>query len=441
MLELVFKLESIFNEGMKSLELYERAKKVIPGGVNSPVRAYDPYPFFVWKGKGSRIYDVDGREYIDYVMGYGALFFGHAPSMLVERLKKIVEDGILYGAPTEEEVLLAEKIREFYPSIEMVRLANSGLEATMHAVRLARGYTGRRKIIKFEGCFHGSHDSLLVKAGSGALTFGVPSSSGVLEEVAKHTLISRFNDVELTEKIVKENRDDLAAIIVEPVAVNFGLVKPKIDFLKALRELADYSGAVLIFDEVVTGFRLSPGGAQQYYGVRADLTTLGKALGGGLPISAFGGREDIMKNVAPAGKVYVSGTYSGNPISTKAALAVLDYIKENPAIYSEMRRKVEKICKSIREVASDRSLKITVNYIESMFQVFFTDSEVSCYDDVKKSDIRLFKKYFHGMLKNNVFIPPSQFETCFLSTAHTDEDVELTINAIENSLSQIEDET
>lgn len=418
---------------LDSFTLYERAKKVIPGGVNSPVRAYDPYPFFVRRGEGSRIFDVDGRNYIDYVMGYGALLFGHAPKMIVEKLKKAIEDGFLYGAPTEEEVLLAEKIRELYPSIEMVRLANSGLEATMHAVRLARGYTGRRKILKFEGCFHGSHDSLLVKAGSGALTFGIPSSLGVLEELAKYTLISRFNDVELTEQIVKQNRDDLAAIIVEPVAVNMGLIKPRIDFLKALRELADFSGAVLIFDEVVTGLRLSPGGAQQYYGVKADLTTLGKALGGGLPISAFGGREDIVKNLAPAGKVYASGTYSGNPLSTKAALAVLDYVRENQNIYSEMRSKVEKLCKAIEDIAIDKNLKITVNYVESMFQVFFTDSEVSSYDDVKKSDIESFKRYFHNLLENGVFIPPSQFETCFLSTAHTDQDIESTIKAVQDS--------
>lgn len=418
---------------LNSFTLYERAKKVIPGGVNSPVRAFDPYPFFVRRGNGSRVFDVDGRNYIDYVMGYGALLFGHAPKMIVEKLKKAVEDGFLYGAPTEEEVLLAEKIRELYPSIEMVRLANSGLEATMHAVRLARGYTGRRKILKFEGCFHGSHDSLLVKAGSGALTFSIPSSLGVLEELAKYTLISRFNDVDLTEQIVKQNRDDLAAIIVEPVAVNMGLIKPRIDFLKALRELADFSGAVLIFDEVVTGLRLSPGGAQQYYGVKADLTTLGKALGGGLPISAFGGREDIMKNLAPAGKIYASGTYSGNPLSTKAALTVLDYVRENQHIYLEMRSKVEKLCKAIKDIAIDKNLKITVNYVESMFQVFFTDSEVLSYDDVKKSDIELFKRYFHNLLENGVFIPPSQFETCFLSTAHTDQDIELTINAVQNS--------
>ncbi|MEM2069139.1 MAG: glutamate-1-semialdehyde 2,1-aminomutase [Nitrososphaerota archaeon] len=419
---------------MKSPELFERAKKIIPGGVNSPVRAFEPYPFFVERGKGSILYDVDGKQYIDYVMGYGALFFGHAPEFLVEKLKKIVEEGFLYGAPTEEEVQLAEKIREFYPSMEMVRLSNSGLEATMHAIRLARGYTKRRKIIKFEGCFHGSHDSLLVKAGSGALTFGVPSSSGVLEDLAKHTLVSRFNDIELTEKIVRENRDDLAAIIVEPVPVNVGLLIPKIDYLKALRELADYSGAVLIFDEVVTGFRLSPGGAQQYYGIRADLTTLGKALGGGLPISAFGGREEIMKYLAPEGKVYASGTYCGNPLSTKAALTVLEYIRENPEIYIGMRGKVERICKFIRETAEDKHLKITVNHIESMFQVFFTDAEVLNYDDVKKSDIELFKRYFHNLLKNGVFIPPSQFETCFISTAHTDKDMEHTLNSIQNSL-------
>lgn len=425
---------------MKSLELFRRAKKIIPGGVNSPVRAFEPYPFFVERGEGSRLYDVDGREYIDYVMGYGALLFGHAPRMLVEKIKKIVGDGFLYGAPTEEEVLLAEKIRELYPSMEMVRLANSGLEATMHSVRLARGYTGRRKVLKFEGCFHGSHDSLLVRAGSGALTFGVPSSSGVLEDLAKHTLVSRFNDIELTEKIVKENRDDLAAIIVEPVPVNVGLIIPRINFLKTLRELADHSGALLIFDEVVTGLRLSPGGAQQYYGIRADLTTLGKALGGGLPISAFGGREEIMKNLAPAGKVYASGTYSGNPLSTKAALTVLEYIKENPEIYIEMKRKTERICKFIQEVSEDKHLKITVNYIESMFQVFFTDSEVSSCDDAKKSDIELFKRYFHNLLKNGVFIPPSQFETCFLSTAHTDKDLEDTLNSIQNSLRELRNE-
>lgn len=417
-----------------SNELYQRAKKLIPGGVNSPVRAYEPYPFFVKRAKGSKIYDVDGNLYIDYVMGYGALLLGHSPPKLVQRLKNALEDGFLYGAPTEGEVLLAEKIKRFYKSIEMVRLVNSGLEATSHAIRLARGYTNRRNILKFEGCYHGSHDSVLVKAGSGALTFGVPSSLGVLENLAKHTLISRFNDIELTEKIVKENKDDLAAIIVEPVMANVGLIKPKREFLLSLRELANYSGAVLIFDEIVTGFRLALGGAQEYYGIEADLTTLGKVLGGGLPIAAFGGREEIMKNLSPIGKVYQAGTYSGNPLSTTAALTILNIIEENPQIYSEMKIKVDKLCKEVGEFIEENKLPLTINHIESMFQIFFMSGGVSSYEDVKKSDINWFKKYFSNMLNNGVFIPPSQFETCFLSASHTDEDIERTINAIEKSL-------
>ncbi|MCX8192526.1 MAG: glutamate-1-semialdehyde 2,1-aminomutase [Nitrososphaeria archaeon] len=421
-----------------SRELYERAKKLIPGGVNSPVRAYDPYPFFVKRAEGSKIYDVDGHEYIDYVMGYGALLLGHSPREVVSALRDAVEDGLLYGAPTEDEVLLAERIHKLYPSIEMVRLTNTGLEATMHAIRLARGYSGKRKILKFEGCYHGAHDTLLVKAGSGALTFGIPSSLGVLEDLAKHTLVSRYNDIELTEKIVKENKDDLAAIIVEPVAVNVGLIKPKIEFLRSLRELADDVDAVLIFDEVVTGFRLAPGGAQEYYNIRADLTTLGKALGGGLPISAFGGREEIMKNLSPLGKVYQAGTYSGNPLSTRAALAVLKYIEGNRHLYNEMKLKVEKICKEVLEFIEDKKLEATITYLESMFQIFFTSREIYNYEDVKTSDINKFKTYFHNLLKSGVFIPPSQFETCFMSTAHTHRDVEETIHSIENSLMKLE---
>lgn len=417
-----------------SRELYERAKKVIPGGVNSPVRAFDPYPFFVRRAEGARVYDVDGRRYIDYVMGYGALFFGHTPKMVLDAIKEALEDGILYGAPTEEEVILAERIRRLFPSIEMVRLTSTGLEATMHAIRLARGYTGRRKVLKFEGCYHGAHDTLLVKAGSGALTFGVPSSLGVLEDLAKYTLVSRYNDIELTEKIVRENRDDLAAIIVEPVAVNMGLIKPKIDFLKSLRELADLSGAVLIFDEVVTGIRLAPGGAQEYFNLSADLTTLGKALGGGVPISAFGGREEIMKNLAPSGRVYQAGTYSGNPLSTRAALAVISYIEENRQIYGEIRSRVERLCREVSEFVEDEKLGVRVSSIESMFQLFFTSREVVYYEDARTSDLERFKRYFHGLLERGVFIPPSQFETCFASTAHTDEDIERTAESIKSSL-------
>ncbi|MEM0262716.1 MAG: glutamate-1-semialdehyde 2,1-aminomutase [Nitrososphaerota archaeon] len=421
---------------VSSAELYERARRLIPGGVNSPVRAYDPYPFFTKKASGSRIHDVDGKVYIDYVMGYGALLLGHSPEIIIQTLRKAVEDGVLYCTPTEEEVILAEKICKLYPSIEMVRLANTGLEATMHAIRLARGYTGRKKILKFEGCYHGAHDSLLVKAGSGALTFGVPSSLGVLEDLAKHTLISRYNDIELTEKIVRENDEDLAAIIVEPIPVNVGLIKPKKGFLEALRRLADEVGAVLIFDEVVTGFRLAPGGAQEYFNVKADITTLGKALGGGLPISAFGGKREIMENLSPVGKVYQAGTFSGNPLSTKTALTVVEYIEKNRQIYGEMRRMVERLCRAAREFIEDLKIDATVNNLESMFQVFFTPREILSYDDVLTSDLGRFKKFFHSLLKQGVFIPPSQFETCFFSTAHRDEDLEKTIEAFGRALAE-----
>ncbi|MCX8191823.1 MAG: aminotransferase class III-fold pyridoxal phosphate-dependent enzyme, partial [Nitrososphaerales archaeon] len=302
------------------------------------------------------------------------------------------------------------------------------------------GYTNRKKILKFEGCYHGSHDSVLVKAGSGALTFGVPSSLGVLEDLAKHTLISRFNNIELTEKVVRENKDDLAAIIVEPVMANAGLIKPRRDFLLSLRELADYSDAILIFDEVVTGFRLALGGAQEYYEIEADLTTLGKVLGGGLPISAFGGREDIMKNLSPIGKVYQAGTYSGNPLSTTAALTVLDILEENPQIYCEMRMKVDRLCKEIKEFIEEMKLPLTVNHIESMFQIFFIQGaheSIFSYEDVQRSNLNWFKEYFLNMLNNGVFLPPSQFETCFLSASHTDEDIEKTIGAIKESLSAL----
>lgn len=422
----------------RSRELFEKAKKLIPGGVNSPVRAYEPYPFFVSRAEGSRIYDVDGNVYVDYVMGYGALLLGHVHPTYIENLRKALEDGVLYGAPTEEEVILAEKIKRFYPSVEMIRLVNSGTEATMHAIRLARGYTGRRKVLKFEGCYHGAHDVVLVKAGSGALTFGTPSSRGVLEETAKYTLVSRYNDIDSTERIVRENRDDLAAIIVEPVVANVGLIKPRPDFLKSLRELADYSGAVLIFDEIVTGFRLAPGGAQEYFKIKADMTTLGKVLGGGLPISAFGGKEEIMRNLAPAGKVYQAGTYSGNPLSTKAALTVLDIIDKNRGIYEQMKNRVEKLSKMISWFIEERKLPLTITHIESMFQLFFTPEEVKSYEDVRKSDINWFKQYFLEMLKLGVFVPPSQFETCFLSAAHSDEDIEKTVEAMKKALSALQ---
>jgi len=419
---------------MSSKILFEEAKKHIPGGVNSPVRAFEPNPFFVKRAKGARIYDVDGREYVDYVMGYGPLLFGHADDRIINRVKEAVENGTLYGAPTEAEVELARRIKRFYPSVEMVRLVNSGTEATMHAIRLARGFTGRKKIIKFEGCFHGSHDSVLVKAGSGALTFGVPSSSGVLEETAKHTLVSRYNDIRMTEEIARKNGDDLAAIIVEPVMANSGLIPPDIDFLRGLRRIADELGCVLIFDEVVTGFRLSPGGAQEYYGVRADLTTLGKVLGGGFPIAAFGGREEIMRNISPSGRVYQAGTFSGNPVSVAAALAVTEMI--NDEVYSYLRSYGRRLVSAVRDIIEDRNLRATVNHVESMFQIFFTD-KVGTYEEALSSDLAKFRAYFRKMLEKGVFIPPSQFETCFISTAHSDEEMEITVEALDEALKAV----
>lgn len=421
----------------RSRELYERAKRVIPGGVNSPVRAFQPYPFFVLKASGSRLFDVDNNEYIDYVMGYGALLYGHGPSFIIERVKNVLDEGTLYGAPTENEVILAEKIREFYPSMEMVRLVNSGTEATMHAIRLARGYTNRRKIIKFAGCFHGSHDAVLVKAGSGALTFGIPSSLGVLEDTAKHTLVSRFNDIELTEKLAKEYRNDLAVIILEPVMANVGLILPDVEFLKAVREIADDTGAVLIFDEIVTGFRLAPGGAQEYYNIKPDMTTLGKILGAGFPISAFGGKSEIMKNLAPQGKVYQAGTFSGNAVSTTAALASIEYIANNKHIYQTLRQNMQVLTKPIKELIQDKQLPITINVLESMFQIFFTSKPVSTYDDALTSNTELFMKYHSKLLKKGIFIPPSQFETCFLSTSHTIQDIEKTRDVIVQTLEEI----
>ncbi|MGC8932703.1 MAG: glutamate-1-semialdehyde 2,1-aminomutase [Candidatus Methanodesulfokora sp.] len=416
---------------MRSRILFEEAKKHIPGGVNSPVRAFEPNPFFVKEAKGARIYDVDGREYVDYVMGYGPLLFGHANERIISRVKEAIERGTLYGAPTEAEVELAKRIKRFYPSIEMVRLVNSGTEATMHAIRLARGFTGRKKIIKFEGCFHGSHDSVLVKAGSGALTFGVPSSSGVLEDAAKHTLVSRYNDINMTEEIARKNRDDLAAIIVEPVMANSGLIPPDMEFLRGLRGIADELGCVLIFDEVVTGFRLAPGGAQEYYGIRADLTTLGKVLGGGFPIAAFGGREEIMRNISPSGKVYQAGTFSGNPVSVAAALAVTEMI--NNEVYLRLREYGRKLVSAIKEIIEDRNLIATVNHVESMFQIFFAE-RVGTYEEALSSDRERFANYFRRMLEKGVFVPPSQFETCFISTAHSDEEMRITIEAVDDAL-------
>jgi glutamate-1-semialdehyde 2,1-aminomutase len=421
----------------KSEELFEKAKRLIPGGVNSPVRAFQPYPFFTERAKGSRIFDVDGKEYIDYCLGYGPLILGHAHPKIVEAVKTQLENGSLYGTPTEQEVELAELICKVVPSAEMVRLVSTGGEATMSAIRAARGYTGKKKIIKFEGCYHGAHDYVLVKAGSGATTFGMPTSLGIPEETTRNTIVVPFNDAEKFEEAVKANKDDLAAVIVEPVIGNIGLVLPKEGFLETLRELTENYGIVLIFDEVITGFRLALGGAQEYYGVTPDLTTLGKVLGGGFPIAAFAGKEEIMKMIAPLGKVYQAGTYSGNPVSVTAGLATLNFLRDSgKEFYDKMESNCEAIVTPLKKTVSECNLKVQVNHLGSMFQLFFTDTQVYDYATVKKSDTSKFMTYHVKLLEKGIFIPPSQFETCFLSAAHSTDDLDKTTACFIRALQQ-----
>lgn len=414
----------------RSEELFEKSKRIMPGGVNSPVRAFQPYPFFTEHAKGSHLFDVDGKEYIDYCLAYGPLILGHTPPKIIDAVTAQLENGSLFGTPTEKEVELAEFICEIVPSAEMVRLVSTGGEATMSAIRAARGYTGKKKILKFEGCYHGAHDYVLVKAGSGATTFGMPTSLGIPEETSRNTIVVPFNDTEEFEKAVKENKDNLAAVIVEPVIGNIGLVLPKSGFLETLRELTQDYGVVLIFDEVITGFRLALGGAQEYYGVTPDLTTLGKVLGGGFPIAAFAGKEEIMKLIAPAGKVYQAGTYSGNPVSVIAALATLKFLRDSgTGFYTKMENNCKKIVTQLEKTIHECNLKVQVNHLASMFQLFFTEASVHDYATVKTSDTRKFMKYHAKLLEKGVFIPPSQFETCFLSSEHSQQDIDRTVAA------------
>ncbi|MGB9914296.1 MAG: glutamate-1-semialdehyde 2,1-aminomutase [Candidatus Bathyarchaeales archaeon] len=419
----------------RSEELFEKAKRLMPGGVNSPVRAFQPYPFFTKRAYGSRLVDVDGNEYIDYCMAYGALLLGHAHPSVVEAVRAQLENGSLFGTPTEQEVELAELICEAVPSAEMVRLVTTGGEATMSALRAARGYTGKRKILKFEGCYHGAHDSVLVKAGSGATTFGVPNSLGVPEEVGRNTVVVPFNDAGAFETAVKAHREDLAAVIVEPVIGNIGLVLPREDFLETLREVTEAYGVVLIFDEVITGFRLALGGAQEYYGVTPDMTTLGKVLGGGFPIAAFAGKEEIMRVIAPEGKVYQAGTYSGNPVSVVAALATLKFLRQHERdFYAELADKCRTIVEPLKEAAAEFHLKLQINQVASMFQLFFTDTPVYDYASVKTADAATYMRFHGELLRNGVFFPPSQFETCFVSAVHSSEDLKKTAERIVSAI-------
>lgn len=412
----------------RSQELFERAKKIMPGGVNSPVRAFSPYPFFTARAEGSKLIDVDGRTYIDYCLSYGPLILGHANPVIIEAVKEKLKDGTMYGTPTELEIEFAETVAKAVPCIEMMRAISSGTEATMHAIRAARGHTGRDKIVKFEGCYHGAHDYVLVKAGSGASTFGSPDSLGVPRDTVKNTVVLPYNDVEAFEEAVRKEGNEIAAVILEPVVGNAGVILPEKGYLQALRKITEKNGIVLIFDEVITGFRLALGGAQEYYGVKPDLVTLGKIIGGGFPIGAYGGKREIMLKISPVGPIYQAGTLSGNPVSVTAGLTVLKILMEKRReIYGELEKNGNKMAKGLRDYASDAGIEAQVNNVASMFQIFFTGTPVKDYASAKSSDTKRFTRYHRNLLQKGVFIPPSQFETCFLSTAHTDEDLNRTL--------------
>lgn len=419
----------------KSKILYEKAEKLMPGGVNSPVRAFKPYPFFTSHAKGSKIHDVDGNVYIDYCLAYGPLMLGHARTEVIEAVREQLEKGTIYGTPTEAEVRLAELVTSVVPSMEMLRLVNTGTEATMHAIRTARGYTGKDKIVKFEGCYHGAHDYVLVKAGSGATTFGAPTSLGVPEDTTKNTIVLPFNDIESLEKAVDQNRGEVAAVIIEPVVGNAGVVLPNDGYLQAVRKITREEGIILIFDEVITGFRLALGGAQEYYGVVPDMTTLGKIMGGGFPIGAFGGKKEIMELISPLGKIYEASTFSGNPVSVIAGLTALNILVENRnTLYKQLEQRAGKIREDLLDIVEDTKVPAQINGIASMFQIFFTDQPVIDYITAKSSDKAKFMRYQRELMKQSVFVPPSQFETCFISTAHTNEDVTETLEAMDSAI-------
>jgi len=410
----------------RSEQLFARAQQVIPGGVNSPVRAFRSVggtPRFIQRGSGCRMTDADGNEYIDYICSWGPLILGHCFPAVVEAVREALENGSSFGAPTGREIELAERIIAAVPSIEMVRLVNSGTEATMSALRLARGFTGRPLTVKFEGCYHGHVDSLLVKAGSGVATLGISGTAGVPEEFARTTIALPFNSVDALQEAFRKHGDQIAAVIVEPVVGNMGCVPPEPGFLEAMRELCTRHGALLIFDEVMTGFRLSLGGAQQLYGIRPDLTTLGKTSGGGLPITAYGGRADVMKHVAPAGNVYQAGTLSGNPCAVAAGIAMLRHLAEHPEIYSRLDSVAAEICAAA-------PAGVTVQRVGSMFTFFFTDRPVRSWEDAATCDTQKYAAFFHHLLENGVYFPPSQFEAAFLSAAHDADAVSRTVAAI-----------
>ena len=418
----------------RSEELFEQAIQVLPGGVNSPVRAYRAVgmaPRFITRADGPFIWDEDGKQYIDYVCSWGPMILGHNHPVIREAVEKAVKDGLSFGAPTRREVEIAQLMVDLVPNIEMVRMVNSGTEAVMSAVRLARGATGRDKIIKFEGCYHGHSDCLLVNAGSSALAGGHPSSAGVPEDIVKHTLTAQFNDLSSVEALLDAWSGQIACIIVEPVAANMGVVGPAPGFLEGLRKLCDKSGALLIFDEVITGFRLALGGAQAYFGVKADLVTFGKIIGGGMPVGAYCGSRALMEQVAPCGPVYQAGTLSGNPVAMAAGLAQLTYLKEHPEVYTDIAAKGEQLAAGLRQAIDKTGVPVVVNQIGSLLAPFFTPTAVSTFVDAKGSDVGKYAKYFQGMLERGVALAPAQFEAMFVSAAHGEAELQATLDAAE----------
>jgi len=415
----------------KSEKLFQRAQKFIPGGVNSPVRAFKSVqmsPVYIERGKGSKVFDVDGNEYIDYVCSWGPLILGHADDRILSRLTEYASSGTSFGANTEIEIELAELITDIYPSIELVRMVNSGTEAAMSAVRLARGCTGRDKIIKFAGCYHGHGDSFLIKAGSGVLTLGIPGSPGITENTAKNTLVARFNDIESVERLIDSNRSQIAAVILEPVMGNAGVIPPEMGFLQQVRKITREEDIILIFDEVITGFRVALGGAQELYGIEPDLTCLGKIIGGGLPVGAFGGKQKYMEQLAPNGPVYQAGTLSGNPLAMAAGYETLRILKKDN-VYPALEGTSKLLEDGLKENLRKLHLNFRMNRVGSMMSLFFTRQDVNGYDSAVTSDTKLFSQYFQEMLSNGIYLAPSQFEASFISTAHDNEDVEKTIEA------------
>ena len=423
----------------KSQQLFKEAVELIPGGVNSPVRAFKAvgdFPVFIEKGEGSKLYDVDGNEFVDYICSWGPLLLGHQPASVTAAVQDALLKGSTFGAPTALEVEIANMIVDAVPSVEMVRMVNSGTEATMSAIRLARGYTKRNKLVKFEGCYHGHADHLLIKAGSGALTFGVPSSPGVPESIASETLTATYNNLDSVKDLFAQYPDQIAAVIVEPIAGNMGLVPPAEGFLEGLREVTKEHGALLIFDEVISGFRASYGGAQKVFNIMPDWTCLGKIIGGGLPVGAYGGRREIMEHVAPVGPVYQAGTLSGNPVAMAAGIATLTELAK-PGVYEMVEGKAKTLADGLRAAAEKAGVKVAINHSASLLTVFFTEQPVDNYAAAMSSDAAKFKVFFQSMLNQGIYLPPSQFECWFVSLAHSDEDLAKTLAAAETAFAAV----